>query len=215
MGCRPASARRGVPCDAVQEAAGLWPRGRFSMRGGIRARSAVGRLYQITGPLRPATTDPPGLEPGPARLELAMLPVTPRIYACRLGSNQRPPPSHGGALPLSYGRLRVEPPAGIEPAPRPYKGRVLAFDTTEAGMETAGVEPTTSSLQARRSATRASSPCWKCGRVESNHHSARRRVYSPLSSPVLSVRKLGWPNGLEPIPRGSQPRMLRYTTATT
>jgi hypothetical protein len=26
---------------------------------------------------------------------------------------------------LSYGRLRMEPPAGIEPAPRPYKGRVL------------------------------------------------------------------------------------------
>jgi hypothetical protein len=25
-----------------------------------------------------------------------------------------------------------EPPAGIEPAPRPYKGRVLAVDTTEA-----------------------------------------------------------------------------------
>jgi hypothetical protein len=26
----------------------------------------------------------------------------------------------------------VEPPAGVEPAPRPYKGRVLAVDTTEA-----------------------------------------------------------------------------------
>jgi hypothetical protein len=25
-----------------------------------------------------------------------------------------------------------EPPAGVEPAPRPYKGRVLAVDTTEA-----------------------------------------------------------------------------------
>ena len=33
--------------------------------------------------------------------------------------------------PLSYGRTK-EPPAGIEPAPRPYKGRVLAVDTTEA-----------------------------------------------------------------------------------
>src|SRR5439155_9808016 len=33
--------------------------------------------------------------------------------------------------PLSYGRMK-EPPAGIEPAPRPYKGRVLAVDTTEA-----------------------------------------------------------------------------------
>jgi hypothetical protein len=43
-------------------------------------------------------------------------------------------------IPLSYGRspgLAVsaarEPPAGVEPAPRPYKGRVLAVDTTEAG----------------------------------------------------------------------------------
>src|SRR3954471_24480708 len=26
----------------------------------------------------------------------------------------------------------AEPPAGVEPAPRPYKGRVLAVDTTEA-----------------------------------------------------------------------------------
>src|SRR2546430_12523928 len=36
------------------------------------------------------------------------------------------------------------PPAGVEPAPRPYKGRVLAVDTTEASleMETVGVEPT-------------------------------------------------------------------------
>src|SRR5205814_564163 len=33
--------------------------------------------------------------------------------------------------PLSYGRLK-EPPAGVEPAPRPYEGRVLAVDTTEA-----------------------------------------------------------------------------------
>jgi hypothetical protein len=41
--------------------------------------------------------------------------------------------------PLSYGREK--PPAGIEPAPRPYKGRVLAVDTTEARMRTDGVEP--------------------------------------------------------------------------
>ena len=45
-----------------------------------------------------------------------------------------------------------EPPAGFEPTPRPYKGRVLAVDTTEAKrVETVGVEPTSSSLQARRS----------------------------------------------------------------
>jgi hypothetical protein len=49
----------------------------------------------------------------------------------RLESNQRRPPSQSSALPLSYERSK-EPPAGVEPAPRPYKGRVLAVDTTEA-----------------------------------------------------------------------------------
>ena len=44
-----------------------------------------------------------------------------------------------GTVPRS---CRKEPPAGIEPTPRPYKGRVLAVDTTEALMETVGVEPT-------------------------------------------------------------------------
>ena len=57
--------------------------------------------------------------------------LRPPEYA-RLESNQRPLPSHGSALcPLSYGRKK-EPPAGVEPAPRPYEGRVLAVDTTEA-----------------------------------------------------------------------------------
>jgi hypothetical protein len=52
----------------------------------------------------------------------------------------------------------------------------------------------------------------ECGRVESNHHSRRRRGYSPLSSPVLSVReKEGRPTGFEPVPRGSRPRMLALT----
>ena len=122
---------------------------------------------------------PPGLEPGLTRLELAVLPFTPR--ACRerttrieraspgwrpgaLPSELRPPSGTLGwtrtsglcrrrtALsPLSYGRKKKEPPAGVEPAPRPYKGRVLAVDTTEAKVETVGVEPTSSSLQARRS----------------------------------------------------------------
>jgi hypothetical protein len=31
----------------------------------------------------------------------------------------------------------------------------------------------------------------ECGRMESNHHSARRRVYSAGSSPMLSVRLEG------------------------
>jgi hypothetical protein len=48
----------------------------------------------------------------------------------------------------------------------------------------------------------------ECGRVESNHHSAGPRGYSPLSSPMLSVRMKGRPTGFEPVPRGSRPRML-------
>ena len=55
----------------------------------------------------------PGFEPGPARLELAMLPL-----------------HHEPVCETSQ-----EPPAGVEPTPRPYKGRVLAVDTTEARSE--------------------------------------------------------------------------------
>src|SRR6266542_809905 len=124
---------------------------------------------------------PPGVEPGPARLELAVLPFTPRACAERttriervspewrpgaLPSELRPPSGTPGwsrtsglcrrrtALsPLSYGAPEEEPPAGIAPAPQPYKGRVLAVDTPEARVETVGVEPTSSSLQARRSSS--------------------------------------------------------------
>ena len=102
---------------------------------------------------------PPGVEPGPARLELAVLPFTPQACAERTTRIERVSPEwRPGALPselrprsgtpdwsrtsglcrrrtalspLSYGRTK-EPPAGVEPAPRPYKGRVLAVDTTEA-----------------------------------------------------------------------------------
>jgi hypothetical protein len=41
------------------------------------------------------------------------------------------PEWRSGALPTEL-RPREEPPAGVEPAPRPYKGRVLAVHTTEA-----------------------------------------------------------------------------------
>jgi hypothetical protein len=106
--------------------------------------------------------------------------------------------------------VRGKPPAGLEPALRPYKGRVLAVHTTEA----------------RRWRRRESNPLLlgaseapchqsfvpRCGRMESNHHSTRRRVYSAGSSPMLSVRKkMGWPAGFEPAPRGSRPRMLPST----
>ena len=78
-------------------------------------------------------------------------------------------------------------------------------------METAGIEPTPCSVQARgaprarprerrglsvATTVAAKRPRFRdcrgetaqCGRVESNHHSQRRRGYSALSSPVLSVR---------------------------
>src|SRR5207253_2429149 len=45
------------------------------------------------------------------------------------------------ALSTELRACAMEPPAGVEPAPRPYKGRVLAVDTTEAEVETAGLEP--------------------------------------------------------------------------
>ena len=42
-------------------------------------------------------------------------------------------PSQRRALSSTELRASIrEPPAGVEPAPRPYKGRVLAVDTTEA-----------------------------------------------------------------------------------
>jgi hypothetical protein len=55
-------------------------------------------------------------------------------------------------------------------------------------METAGIEPTPCSVQARGATQGASPSISECGRVESNHHSQGQRGYSPLSSPVLSVR---------------------------
>jgi hypothetical protein len=146
-----------------------------SNRNGARV---CNRSLQITEPLRPATifdeAGLPGVEPGPARLELAVLPFTPQAYRERTTRIERASPEwRPGALPselrprsgtpgwsrtsglcrrrtalspLSYGR-RKEPPAGVEPAPRPYKGRVLAVDTTEAGVEPEGFEPSSSPLR--------------------------------------------------------------------
>ena len=86
-------------------------------------------------------------------------------------------------------------------------------------METVGVEPTSSSLQARRSSSCATSPQLieeqvRTGGVEPP--STRRQGYSLLSSPLLSVRELkGWPAGLEPAPTGiTTPGASDYTTAT-
>ena len=107
---------------------------------------------------------------------------------------------------LSYVRV-LKPPAGVEPAPRPYKGRVLAVDTTEACDGDGGSRTHSSSLQARRSSDRATSP--GADGWSRTTTAVGPRGYSPLSSPVLSVRKKeGRSAGLEPEPRGSRPRML-------
>ena len=127
----------------------------------------------------------------------------------RLESNQRPPPSQGGALsPLSYERSK-EPPAGVEPAPRPYDGRMLPLTLRRLGWRRS--ESNRQPSRCKRGALPVElHPRGECGRVESNHHSARRQGYSLLSSPVLSVRmrRKGRPTGFEPVPRGSRPRML-------
>ena len=78
-----------------------------------------------------------------------------------------------------------------------------------------GSRTRSSSVQARRSATRASSPGRECGRVESNHHSQRRRGYSPLSSPVLSVREKGDRPDSNRHREDHDLACCRYTTATT
>src|SRR5438445_42227 len=85
----------------------------------------------------------------------------------RRGSNphgSRPPASEASAVKSAElqaqdrtvlralaSKAAKKPPAGIEPAPRPYKGRVLAVDTTEACggsriemMEPEGFEPSSS-----------------------------------------------------------------------
>ena len=82
-------------------------------------------------------------------------------------------------------------------------------------METAGVEP--APPRCKRGALPLElhplvGRCASCGRMESNHHSARRRVYSAGSSPLLSVRvELGGRPGSNRRRRGSQPRVLPTT----
>lgn len=79
----------------------------------------------------------------------------------------------------------------------------------EAG--TAGLEPAAVSLTGSRSAIELHAI--ECGRVESNHHSARRRGYSAVSSPVLSVRiaNQGRSAGFEPAPAGITARDAAVT----
>ena len=145
------------------------------------------------------------------------------VRDARLDSNRRLCRRRASALPLSYERM--EPPAGVEPAPRPYKGRVLAVDTTEARVETVGSR-TRHRPRCKRGALpvelhpREKKSVMRTGGVEPPQREATA-VTARRSSPLLSVRmKLGWPTGFEPVPRGSQPRVLplhhgHHETGTT
>src|SRR3954454_24298324 len=96
--------------------------------------------------------NPPGFEPEPCEVGTRHAAATPRACASgRPGSNGPLPSGAPGLVPLSYirmeharlsyGRLK-EPPAGFEPAPRPYDGRVLPLTLRRLEVETVGVEPT-------------------------------------------------------------------------
>jgi hypothetical protein len=160
-GFEPATCRLGVDNRNRSGPQQIGRRRGHGMQSDARIRTArpEGRLpHEITEPLRPATIrvvqqarqgsnpDPRGWSSRCCRLHHRP------VKSGRPGSNG--PPRDGAPVLclLSYVRARrKEPPAGVEPTPRPYKGRVLAVDTTEARVETVGVEPTSSSLQARRS----------------------------------------------------------------
>ena len=88
---------------------------------------------------------------------------------------------------LSYVRAK-KPPAGVEPAPRPYKGRVLAVDTTEALMETVGVEPTPPRCK-RGALPIELHPQVRTGGVESRYAQRYTRVYSAGSSNAQRPRE--------------------------
>jgi hypothetical protein len=79
----------------------------------VRVQSVAesNRFCQITGSLRPATTaGPPGVEPGPARLELAVLLFTPRAFEKRTTRIEQASPGwKPGALPSEL-RPRIGTP---------------------------------------------------------------------------------------------------------
>ncbi len=80
-----------------------------------RTATAEGRsAHEITEPLRPATitrkANPPGFEPGPARLELAVLPLHHGLATVRRSLRQESNPhlgrTKGACLPLTLRRRR-------------------------------------------------------------------------------------------------------------
>jgi hypothetical protein len=116
------------------------------------------------------------------------------------------PPAVGGA-----GRGHEEPPAGVEPTLRPYKGRVLAVDTTEAcldGMETAGVEPAPPRCK-RGAPPPELHP--HVGREAALQGSSRGRESAPADSRPCASKTV-WTGGVEP-PQPEATRLQRAELA--
>ena len=92
---------------------------------------------------------------------------------------------------------------------------MLAVDTTEAKGGDGGTR-THIVLGASEVLGQLSDvPREECGRVESNHHTQGARGYSPLSSPVLSVRVKGDRPDSNRYREVHDLGCCRYTTATT
>jgi hypothetical protein len=146
------------------------------------------RSHQITEPLRPATIvqqqarqdsnpDRRGWSSPCSRLHHRPTKRTTRIERVS-------PEWRSGALPSE-----LRPRRSLRQDSNPHLGRTKGAClplTLRRRSGDGGSRTRSSSLQARRPSTRASSP-GRCRRMESNHHSARHRDYSAGSSPVLSV----------------------------
>lgn len=130
-------------------------------------------------------------------------------WHARLESNQRPLPSQGSALSTELRAFEEEPPAGFEPAPRPYDGRVLAADTTEAENRWRCRESNPILLGASEVLCRLSfiPEVMRTGGVEPPQREASALQAGELADAQRPLVK-GWPAGFEPAPRGSRPRML-------
>ena len=114
-----------------------------------------------------------------------------RVEHARLESNQRPLPSQDSARSAELRAHEEEPPAGVEPAPRPYDGRVLAVDTTEAR---------SGDGRSRTDTSRVASAALCPVELHPRGVAGRRRCSASAAT--------GRPTGFEPVPRGSRPRML-------
>jgi hypothetical protein len=127
-GLEPATCRLGVdnrsrsgPQQDVRRGRGV-----RSERGIETARPEGRSSTEITEPLRPATifgaAGPPGVEPGPTRLELVVLPLHHGPVKRTTRIERASPEWRPGALPSEL-RPQVVRPAGLEPAASAVAGQ--------------------------------------------------------------------------------------------